>query len=157
MSRHKSRGWRGQYDRVKRWHRLVQEIGKQRTTATDTEQQHDFLYAFFQNCCHLREWLENSGAIGVQPLQEFFREHPPMQLCRDICNGTKHWDIDRPSIDAHFKIGREYVPSSQSGDRPQINETWFIVSAGLRYDLFELADSCVHLWDAFLKDNGLLR
>jgi hypothetical protein len=156
-SRHKNLGWQGQYERVKRWHRKVQEIGVRRKRADDTEEEHDYIYAFFQNCYHLRDWLQNSGAVAQLPLQAFFRDNAPMQMCRDICNGTKHYEIDRPSVDSHFSVGREYVPASAPGNRPHVSESWFIICGAEKLDLFELADSCMHLWDGFLEDNNLLR
>jgi hypothetical protein len=153
---HKNGGWRGQYLRLQRWHRLIHRIGRAKTQTEDTEQEHDFLYAYFQNCYHLRDWLRNSGTLTSKALQEFFRLNEPMGVCRDICNGTKHWHIDHPSVDADFSVGREYVPPDWSGERPHVNESWFIVSGKNKYDLFEVADTCMALWDSFLRDNGLL-
>jgi hypothetical protein len=156
LSMHKSGGWRGQYDRVRRWHCLVQHIGRQRKEG-DTQQEHDFLYAFFQNCYHLRDWLKNSDTVRPATLAAFFRLNEPMLVCRDICNGTKHWQIDRPSIDADFSIGREYVPTGWPGDRPHANESWFIISGQSKYDVFQLADTCMALWESFLRDNNLFQ
>jgi hypothetical protein len=153
---HKNDGWRGQYRRLLRWHRLVHRIGRAKTETEDTEREHDFLYAYFQNCYHLRDWLQNSGAVTPKALQEFFRLNEPMQVCRDICNGTKHWRIDHPSVDADFSMGREYVPAAWSGRRPHVNESWFIIAGKNKHDVFELADTSMALWDSFLKNNGLL-
>ena len=155
VSVHKTDGWRGQYERVKRWHGLVQHIGTQRKIG-DTEQEHDFVCAFFQNCYHLRDWLHNTHAVPAKSLEEFFREHEPMRVCRDICNGTKHWRIDHPSVDAAFSIGREYVPANWPTDRPQLNASWFIICGSTKYDIFQLADACVALWDSFLRTKGLI-
>ena len=155
-SAHKNGGWRGQYQRLQRWHRLIHQIGRAKSQRKEMEQEHDFLYAYFQNCYHLRDWLRNSNAVTAKALQEFFRLNEPMGVCRDICNGTKHWRIDHPSVDADFSMGREYVPADCSSERPHVNESWFIISGRNKYDLFELADTCMALWDSFLRDNGLL-
>ena len=53
-------------------------------------------------------------------------------------------------------MGREYVPADCSSERPHVNESWFIISGRKKYDLFELADTCMALWDSFLRDYGLL-
>jgi len=156
LSAHSSGGWRGQYERVLRWHRLVKRIGRAKTDE-DTEQEHDFLYAYFQNCYQLRDWLRNAGAVAPEALREFFRLNEPMGVCRDICNGTKHWQIDHASVDAHFSIGREYVPTDWPGERPHVNESWFIICGGSKYDVFQLADTCMALWGSFLRDYSLLQ
>jgi len=59
-------------------------------------------------------------------------------------------------VDADFSMGREYVPADCSSERPHVNESWFIIAGRNKYDLFELADTCMALWDSFLRDNGLL-
>jgi hypothetical protein len=116
-SAHKNGGWQGQYQRLRRWHRLVHRVGRAKTEAIDAEQEHDFLYAYFQNYYYLRDWLPNSGTVTTEALNEFFRLNEPMGVCRDICNGTKHWRIDhRPSVDADFSMGREYVPAAWPGE-----------------------------------------
>ena len=152
---HKNPGWQGQLARVQRWHSRLKQIATQMSQTKDTELDFDFIYAFFQNCYHLRDWLENSGAISHQKLQDLFRDHYEMQICRDICNGTKHFDLTRPSVDAHFSIGREYVPSNWPSSRPHINQTWFIIAGKTKHDIFELADTCMSHWDRFLAENGL--
>lgn len=156
VSVHKSGGWQGQYERVKRWHSLVQKIGGQQKKG-DTEQEHDFVYAFFQNCYHLRDWLQNSRAVAQSKLEDFFRQHEPMRVCQDVCNGTKHWRLDRAKVDAHFSIGREYVPANWPGNRPQLNASWFLICGSTKYDIFQLADTCMSLWDSFLRAEGLLK
>ncbi len=156
LSAHKNGGWRGQYERLRRWHDLIHGISRAKAIG-ETEQQHDFLYAYFQNCYHLRNWLQNSDAVTPEKLQEFFRLNEPMKVCRDICNGTKHWRIDHPSVDAHFSIGREYVPADWPGERPHVNESWFIICGDSKRDVFQLADTCMALWDSFLRDNRLLQ
>ena len=73
-----------------------------------------------------------------------------MQLCRDICNGLKHFRLSNASVDSHFAIGREYVPTDVLSERPHINETWFIIADGEKRDIFELADRCMNLWEQFV-------
>ena len=54
LSYHRSAGWKGQLERVKRWHTRVKEAA--RNGSDDLE---DFAYAFFQNAFHLRDWIKN--------------------------------------------------------------------------------------------------
>jgi hypothetical protein len=122
----------------------------------------DYIYAFFQNCYHLRDWLKNSAAVSEEALRHFMSGNVEMGICRDIANGTKHLRIHSPSIDANPSIGREYHPPGWPGKRPGTTESYFILieqaGAGqeVRYDLVDLADRCVTHWTAFLKQEGLL-
>jgi len=102
----------------------------------------DFAYAFFQNCHHLREWIELSRDIPSRELGDFVGRNPEVQACRDIANGTKHFHVTHPSVDAEFSIGRELIPFTDSW-------SYFVV-AGQKYELLELANRCLQLWDDFL-------
>ena len=58
LSAHNGLGWQSQYERVKRWHARVKTIGIAQTDAEDTQREHDDVYAFFQSCYYLKDWLE---------------------------------------------------------------------------------------------------
>ena len=109
---HKSDGWRGQLERVHRWQRRVTHSAN--IGSGDLE---DFVFALFQNCYHLREWIEKTAKVPSSELDGLFARTPELRVCRDICNGTKHLTLSRASVDADFSIGREYDPASASGYR----------------------------------------
>jgi hypothetical protein len=108
---------------------------------------------FFQNCFALRDWLKNSGALPAAEIDVLFANTIPLKLCRDICNGTKHFSINSPSIDPHFSIFREFDPSRIfrisviAGGRGHPSE---------KRDLLEVADACLEAWKTFLKRKGLI-
>jgi len=56
----------------------------------------DFLFAFFQNSYHFREWLEVTGDVTKDELDSLFKAHPELGICRDICNVTKHFSLSTP-------------------------------------------------------------
>ena len=151
-SLHKSQGWKSQWLRLGRWHERVQKIGNAESTYENSECQHDDVYAFFMNCYHLRDWLTKSEVVDPKELSQFFKYNRDMGLCRDICNGLKHLNISRPSIDADFSFGREYVPANAPGYN---NERLFIFADGKFLDIFDLADRCVWHWQYFLSERGL--
>ncbi|MBN6742583.1 hypothetical protein JKG47_19115 [Acidithiobacillus sp. MC6.1] len=138
-STHRNGGWRGQFDRATRWHERVRSAA-----ATGSSDLEDFAFAFFQNCYHLREWMLKTSGATQQELDGLFAQNRELQLCRDICNGTKHLSINRPSVDANFSIGREYAPQELSGSR-------MFVIADAHYDLLGLADRCMELWQQFVE------
>jgi hypothetical protein len=141
---------------MQRWYNRVQQIGIQKHQDEVAEYGLDCIYSFFQNCYHLRDWLEHSRVVSQKQLADFFRSHIEMQVCRDICNGTKHFNLTRPSVDAHFSIGREYIPANWPGSMPHFNGTWFIIAGSDKYDIFDLTHKCMAHWNTFLNDHGLL-
>jgi hypothetical protein len=62
---HMSGGWQAQLDRVRRWYHRASK-------ADDVIDRYDFLYAFFENALHLRDWLKDTGAITEKDLDNFF-------------------------------------------------------------------------------------
>lgn len=139
-SMHRNDGWRGQLDRAARWHKRV--VSAANTAAPDLE---DFTYTFFQNCYHLREWMLQTGGASQLELDEFFARNIELQVCRDVCNGTKHLNLSHASVDRSFSIGREYTPGEPLGFR------MFIVANDQHYDLIHLADRCLMLWQKFTE------
>lgn len=152
-SLHKSGGWTAQYDRVKRWHKRLQSIRASRTATDNQEEALDFIYAFFQNCSHLRDWILYSKATKQNSVEEFFANFYEMKLCQDISNGTKHFQLNDPKQSREFSLAREYVPPSWIGERPHDNEKWVILLEGEKLDIFDLSDRCMSLWEEFIKAN----
>jgi len=138
-STHRNDGWRGQFDRTSRWYERAR-----RAAAAGTPELEDFVFAFFQNCYHLREWMLQTGEASHRELADFFAQHAELRLCRDICNGTKHLNLDSASVDANFSIGREYAPSEPGHAR-------LFVIANAKYDLLDLATRCMELWRQFAE------
>ena len=139
---HRSPGWRGQLERIRRWHdRLL--------SATASEDAEDYLYAFFQNCYHLRYWLE-PAAHEKAHLDSFFKDNLEMRLCRDLGNMTKHFELNRkPATGVEPAIAREYVGPGRGWF--QDDSTLVIVSLGRRIDARDLASKCLNLWEKFLQ------
>lgn len=153
-SHHTYQGWQGQFKRVKRWHQRVQKIGRAISRSSNLEEEHDIVYAFFQNCHHLKDWLKYSGTLPKEELNDFFKKHIELQICRDICIGTKHFNISNPSVDSDLSIVSEYVERSSTELRPYIIAKWVVLVGGIKYDIFELADKCIELWDDFLREKN---
>jgi hypothetical protein len=120
-----------------RWHQRVLDAANR--GSSDLE---DFTFALLQNCYHLREWFQKAAKADSDALNTVFNQSRELQLCRDICNGTKHMTLRRASIDADFSICYEYEPSQPGKCR-------LVVIANDKYDLLELASRCVATLDTF--------
>lgn len=141
---HKSLGYRGQLERLERWYVRARQ-------AKEVHEIEDYLYAFFQGCHHLREWLPEQE-FPPQAVSQFLAAHIELQVCRDLANLTKHRELGRPpATSAEPSIARVYVANGLG---------WFGGDAALvaltdvsdrPYDLLELANRCLTLWSEFLS------
>jgi hypothetical protein len=150
---HTRDGWCGQLDRLRRWHDRLHWLRSHRGDDYLSWEDVDFVLAVLQNCCILREWLVRDGAVGEALIGDFVSSHPELRVCRDIANGTKHFSVSRPSVDAEFSILQEYVPAPVGGGEAGRR---FVVIAGDKYDMLALADRCVHLWERFISEHSLV-
>ncbi len=120
----------------------------------------DYLLAFFMNCYSFRDWFINSHDLTPMQIQDFktlFQENIYLQLCRDICNGTKHLNYKKPSLDASPSIVRNFVPDPYFGEHAYPGKLLLIHADGQVYNLSELATSCVNALRDFLVSHGLIK
>lgn len=144
-SMHRNGAWSGQLERVRRWHNRLMAAARGETYLESDL--NDFAFAFFQNCLHLRDWVQQTSSIPRSDLDVLFAR-VEMKVCRDLANGTKHLNITRPSVDAEFSIVREYDPQARYRYRP-------VVFAGdERHDLLDLACRCLEAWESFLRPHS---
>jgi hypothetical protein len=140
---HKSPGYVGQFERLERWYMRARQ-------AKEMSEAEDYLYAFFQGCNHLREWLPEQE-FPEQIVREFLAAHIQLKVCRDLANLTKHRELkDKPSTRAEPSIARIHVANGRGwfgGDSALVALTDI---SDRPYDLLELADRCLTLWSEFL-------
>jgi len=128
LSEHLGSGWKGQFARTIRWHERVAALGARDDLGISPTTAFDYLYAFFQNCYHLRDWLKNAGAASDAELQAFMTGNHEMAICRDIANGTKHLRISAPSVDAKPSIRARVSPSGFAQQAPWHNRELFCLA-----------------------------
>ena len=84
--------WREQYDRMLRSHgRLIERAMGQVMASSDETR--DMLFHFFQDAYHLKDWIKNDSTAETGDVEKFVKAHPPLALCGDLCNGTKHYKL----------------------------------------------------------------
>lgn len=129
-SLHDINGWKSQYDRMLRWYR--------RLLQGDDE---DFIFAFFQNCYILKDWLKHDEIMSYTEYKKFSDENKCMEICGYICNGTKHGQLDG-NLDNNPSIFREYVGQDLS--------EFFIQVNGEKWNAKVLAQQCIAAWNTVL-------
>jgi hypothetical protein len=144
-------GYRHQLDRVRRF--LDRVEGPQ---ASDVEFQ-DMMWAFFQNCWHLKDWVRNDPlASEVQKTAVIDKAHASalLTICRDLCNGTKHLGLDRkPSSGtgaAHHHVNITITSGESSTMDCVVKDGHGNLISGK-----QLARDCVADWERILQSEGL--
>ena len=136
--------WKLQWDRVERWYSRVKQLRVKSQTKALIMSDIDLVIAFFQNCYHLRDWLQTCRPDCARKLDDLFANNFEMAGCRDICNGFKHKVLTRPSLDADFNLYREYDHfAAETDSNPIKYRVAFADGNDLRkYDLLDFAEIC---------------
>jgi hypothetical protein len=139
-------GWEGQYERMLRWY----DRSRLAHAENRGDDEMDFVLVFFQQSLAFRDWIHEALPSVRTDLEELFRNNLELRICRDIANGFKHMKIGKKaSVDRAFSIVFEYMPrDGREGDM-------VVLAGGHSFKLYELANSCVSIWQGFINYNGL--
>ena len=91
--------WREQFDRVERFLRRIENLSE------DRNEYEDSLWAFFQNCWHLKDWIKNDPQVPPavqQSVEDSVKESPALMICADLANRSKHFSLERIRRDANI-------------------------------------------------------
>ena len=122
-----------QYRRMERIHDNIIADFESKTFSKSSEERLDDVYEFFFNCYHLREWIQEDNKVDQSTkdiLPTFENQNSPIQLqmCRDLCNKSKHAVLKFKPNDPNTKIvpygGALFKASTKEIDEAQKkNET----------------------------------
>ncbi|MFQ5598556.1 MAG: hypothetical protein ACE5GK_10955 [Nitrospiria bacterium] len=152
--------WMEQFARLRRGYIRVQALKAKSETEQLTAEDFDTLIVFFQNCYHLRDWLESTRLELRSDIDALFENNFEMRGCRDICHGFKHKDLKGPSLDADFNlyIEYDYFAEADQKSNPKVYRIAFADGNDIRkFTVFHFAERCLELWMNFLQDHGLVR
>jgi hypothetical protein len=113
------------------------------------------LYAFFQAAYHLADyWLKNSRAGSRADVESFVNSTTSLVFCRDICNGSKHFRLDKYQRSKRVGLIREYVPASQGRPAGSVARLFAFEAQDGSVDLAdieELMSDCVRAWHTYCQ------
>jgi len=147
--------WNEQWDRVKRYYDRFRKINEGfEGHGEPSENYFDDMWAFFQNCYHLKDWLKKgsfqSAKICENP-EKYVNDTPCLAICGDLTNAIKHMGLRE---DYPKKSGVEPKPVNRSmsviGGSPVVILKANIEHKGKIIDAFELATECMAAWNAYL-------
>jgi len=150
MTKHE--GYRDQLNRARRFlDRVFQASDADWADANENEFR-DLMWAFFQNCWHVKDWIQSDTTIPVATKDEVYRlahQSAILAICQQLCNGTKHLG-PRPGA-SHDHVATTIAPGWGISDMDcMINDGHGNIISGK-----ELARDCIAEWECILRSQGL--
>lgn len=122
----------------------------------------DILYAFFQNCWHLKDWIKHDATAPstlADRIEDHCTQYRSLLLSADVANGTKHLRLNRPprlgsKVVAKIMVG--LTDSFGTGKSTiQVRYAYEITDdAGNSSDALASARQAVSDWETLIKTNG---
>lgn len=134
-----------QFERMKRYFIKFKHINDGKAHDEETQNYDDIVYAFFQQCYHLKDWVKNDPTCsGWSDVEKFITSNKDLSLCADLCNALKHLTLtkrrstENPSFASNhitIKIGRK--------DGVEISINYNVSTSSGDIDAFQIAGNCV--------------
>jgi hypothetical protein len=144
-------GYRNQLDRARRFlDRMEHQPVDDDDGMSDVDFQ-DMVWAFFQNCWHVKDWLLNDPLVNQvikDAVNDRVHQSVVLKVCQEMCNGTKHLGA-RPGA-SHDHIDTTIVPGG-----PTIMDCLIDNGAGTLVSGRALAHQCIGEWVGILQSMGL--
>ena len=134
-------------------------LGKPRSS--DPDEQKDDVYAFFQCCYHLKDWLkEDSEFQSPKKVEVYVAQNKFLIICADICNASKHAYLKNPHKDDNkntANIALEpkrviYAKVFNGGEAGSVSIKMEITYNDDTLDAFDVATNAVNVWKSFIAD-----
>ena len=168
-----------QYRRMERKYKEVLNDFEGMSFSKSSEEKLDAVHDFFLICYHLREWVEKDVKVHMEiknNLPTFEKQDSPVQfqMCRDLCNKSKHLVLERKPNDINTKIipygsALFKVPTKELKEAQNKKETihlkeedsifmgdYLVLFRGNQYDLKGVVQGCMHIWKEFFEKNDLI-
>jgi hypothetical protein len=160
----------GYQDQLKRAYRWLARLESKSTYSTndinnplpleDLEEYEDFLYALFQNCWHVKDWIL-SDSSAPKTLKDAVRRVveegaiDALMLCADVANGSKHVSGPKPRRDA--KRGAKTIGEIEieiGGDNAKTTYTYKVSDdSGNSYDAIAVARQALKEWEGIIAES----
>ena len=148
--------WLGQYDRMIRWYKKFEEIDQGKEVERERQDffhDHDIVYAFFQNCFHLKDWIINDPDVTLpkSDVVDYTYKTDCLKLCSDIANGTKHLRLDKTRSGISPTIGPLNITLTELPNRNVRYAIKYSIGTTSGYfDAFEIATQSIQKWKDFI-------
>lgn len=140
---------------MKRWYKRFEEINQGRSHIRPSDYYHDDVYAFFLNCYHFKDWIQNDDTVKLpkKKVEHFINQNECMRVCADICHGIKHLKLKSTRSGEQPEFGARKFSLNLGDSPPTIKIKFSITTKTGVIDAFDLASKCVQKWEEFIKKN----
>lgn len=146
-----------QLNRTKRWSNKLNSISRSEAPAKDIDEYNkDTIYAFFQSCLHIRDWIIASYPAKKAAVDNFIESNTDLKICRDICNGSKHLNVKDHSVDPNISKSLHSSVYSTNMTSTGTDVIYWVTVNNLPLDVLQLAQCCVIHWEGFLVRESLI-
>jgi SUMO ligase MMS21 Smc5/6 complex component len=143
--------YKQQYERMLRY---LNRIEYESESSIDYD---DDLWAFFQACWHLKDWIKNDNTVDAtvrNNIEQIVKMYPAIMISADLANATKHLKLTTPRAGADI-VSRSVVVNL--GDLSKCSSSHGVtLSNGTTVIAQEVAKKAVEEWQEVLKNNGLI-
>jgi hypothetical protein len=142
-------GYREQLDRARRFLERIESTGPRR----DVDYQDD-VWAFFQNCWHVRDWLTMDKRVSKEvrnAIHQAVKNSTALTLCEGMANGTKHLvGLSQGKSAEHAFTETKIIPGVETtlDCMIDIGEEKYLSARAL-------GKECVAEWERILTSHGL--
>ncbi len=114
----------------------------------------DDVYAFFQNCYHLKDWIKNDPDCEARSnVEHFINQNRNLSICADLCNALKHLSLTSSRSRENPNFGGNHTNLFLGEENPTISVKYNISTTFGDIDAFELAEKCILAWEKYIDDN----
>jgi len=148
-----------QLGRVKRYFARFKQINDGMVHDQSSDHYSDDVYAFFQNCYHLKDWIKNDAACSAwSDVENYINSNPDLRICADLCNGQKHLVLTRPRSPENPSFAGENITLKIADgfgvkESIDISMKFKIATTSGDMDAFQLAERCVAAWEQYIRAN----
>ena len=152
-------GYEEQFARAVRWYERFRELTDGRAHAKESDNYIDEIYAFFQNCYHLKDWIRNDTSApaamrnNVQ-LENYVTGDQALAICADLCNSQKHLTLSKPPRSGSLPVPGARQWSLNVGSVPVIGLKLSIGTASGSLDAFQIATNALSAWVTYINAQG---
>ena len=117
------------------------------------------LFAFFEICYHLKDWIAQDDLYQAShDVDGFIVTSDALRICADICNRLKHRKLTRRTRSeglGHFQLEQSITVFPNTAPIASVSEAWIETERG-KEDAFALAAECVDEWRRYFEENASL-
>lgn len=150
-----------QFARVERYLARFKALIEGRPHTMSSDHYQDDVYAFFQNCYHLKDWIKHDPVCAHwRPnVEDFVNGNEDLCVCADLCNATKHLSLtrgERSGKSPQFaQVAVHVIVADAFTERESVHlqSTYTIDTTTGLLDGYELAVRCVAAWRSYIDAN----